>query len=1014
MTTENGKKDYWKSVNDYLDENHLKSLKENEFLEGVTDEFHSENLKGMSRRKFLAVLGASTAFAATACSDYHDKGEIVPYNKRPAEVLPGVANYYASTCTGCSNVCSILVKTREARPIKIDGNPDNPINKGKICTKGQASLLNLYDPERLKHPLKKGHKTSLNIVNKEILAKLQQNSDEGKNIILITDEVTSPTYNRLLEEFVKVYPTADVYSYRQFNQLNRINAWEKCYGTRTLPTIKWESAKIILSLEGDFIGKEGNHVENIRQFSESRNVIENGEMSRVYVAEGGMSLTGMNADYRLRIRPDFQYEFSLGLLNELIKRTSNKSAVSQLVKSNIADYALKKISEKINLNTDTLEFLVADLIKYSPNAIVYAGDSLDENVHVIVNLINELLSNKNLFDYKNCLTEQRRLNTIDEFSNLIKKIDSGKTSTIIFVNADSVYQFPTSLNLDKVLKKIETKIALTESENDTSALCDYVIPLSNFLESWGDHQIRTGIYSLQQPVISPIFNTNQKESILLSWIRKENRISDENYHKYLQNSFREIVYNKQNSEADFRTYWLSALHDGVVDIKTDVEAKPLIIKEIKYFPKQKSEWTVHIQESYFLGDGYYANNGWLQELPHPISKVMWDNYASIAPFTAEKLNLSNGDIIKMNTEFSELEIPVMIQPGLAEKHLTIETGYGRKIIGDVGREVGFNANVLTGKNNIIKIEDISRTDKQHLLASSQEHHSLDDTFVKDFHKIRKIIQEGTLNEYLKNPDFLHEKKHDIFSITKEKKYEGQKWAMAIDLNKCIGCAACVSSCNVENNIPVVGKDQVANGREMHWLRIDRYYSGTPEEPIASNQPMLCQHCDNAPCENVCPVNATNHSPDGLNQMAYNRCVGTRYCANNCPYKVRRFNFFNFRDHFENAYYDNELTHLMNNPEVTVRSRGVMEKCTFCVQRIMETRSEAIRVGRELKTDEVKTACQSACPADAIVFGDANDPDSKVSKLRGHKLTYHVLEELNVKPNITYLAKLRNSYSEENQ
>jgi molybdopterin-containing oxidoreductase family iron-sulfur binding subunit len=415
-----------------------------------------------------------------------------------------------------------------------------------------------------------------------------------------------------------------------------------------------------------------------------------------------------------------------------------------------------------------------------------------------------------------------------------------------------------------------------------------------------------------------------------------------------------------------------------------------------------------------MGLGKFANNGWLQELPHPVTKVTWDNYAAISPSTAKDLQVENDDVLKINIGDREISIPAMIQPGMANETIVIELGYGRSNAGTVANGVGVNANALLDGSSQLFFDNatVTKTGETYKLISTQEHHSLDEALVKDLHLSRGIIQEGTLEEYSKHPEFLKEHKHEIFSITENHKYPDVKWAMSIDLNKCLGCSECITSCNVENNVPVVGKDQVEVGREMHWLRIDRYYSGTPDEPIVSTQPMLCQHCDNAPCENVCPVNATNHSPDGLNQMVYNRCVGTRYCANNCPYKVRRFNFYDFRDHFQNEYYQNELTYLVNNPEVTVRSRGVIEKCTFCVQNIMEARENAIRDGKEFDGSNVTTSCQSACPTNAIEFGNSNNSESNVSKHREHNLSYHVLEELNIIPNVTYLAKIRNTHSED--
>jgi molybdopterin-containing oxidoreductase family iron-sulfur binding subunit len=420
-------------------------------------------------------------------------------------------------------------------------------------------------------------------------------------------------------------------------------------------------------------------------------------------------------------------------------------------------------------------------------------------------------------------------------------------------------------------------------------------------------------------------------------------------------------------------------------------------------------------ESQNLRDGRFANNGWLQEIPHTVSKIVWDNYAAISAKTAMGLGLKDSDVIEVTVGDKKINIPCFVQAGQADDLITIELGYGRTVCGEVGKNVGINANKLFDSRNFnseyYSAARIKNLGGKYNLVSTQEHHALDDEFVKDIHRKRNIIQEGTLLQYLNDPKFIQKEKYEVFSITKEVEYDGVKWAMAIDLNKCIGCSGCVSACISENNIPVVGKEQVEKGREMHWIRIDRYFSGSPDEPVVSNQPMLCQHCDHAPCENVCPVAATNHSPDGLNQMAYNRCVGTRYCSNNCPYKVRRFNFFDFRETFEEGYYTQQPISLLNNPEVTIRSRGVMEKCTFCIQRIMEARQIAIEEGRELRGSDVMTACQVACPSQAIEFGDMNDPDSKISKLRKHELGYHVLEEINVRPNVTYIAKLRNTHSE---
>jgi molybdopterin-containing oxidoreductase family iron-sulfur binding subunit len=650
--------------------------------------------------------------------------------------------------------------------------------------------------------------------------------------------------------------------------------------------------------------------------------------------------------------------------------------------------------------------------------MIYAGNILSEEIHIAVNYLNEFLGNVNLFSKEQHEVSVLPLSVREDFETLISKMKSGKVGMTIHFDSNPVYHLPKEYGYEDALKSVPINISLVEAENETSPFCTYILPIHHAFESWGDYHIRTGVLSLQQPVIAPLYDTRQKEAILLSWMNKKESYRETIYHEYLMGRWEKEVFPMLKLKVDFKTFWYSSLHDGVVDFQEQVS------NERKYSHgslasvalSQISGTAVALTESYFLGDGSNANNGWLQELPDPISKIVWDNYASISPKTARSLNLENNNVIEVKLPQGSLTVPVFLQPGQADDFISLSLGYGRTNAGPVGCHVGVNANQLLTKSSftgsrIFTGAIITNIRKNYELASTQEHHSLDDEFTKELHRKREIIREGTLAEYDKNPNFLHEGKVELPNITREIEYNGVKWAMAIDLNKCIGCNVCVAGCNVENNIPVVGKEQVAKGRAMQWIRIDRYYSGTDANPSLSHQPMLCQHCDNAPCENVCPVVATNHSPDGLNQMVYNRCVGTKYCSNNCPYKVRRFNFFNWRNNFAEGYYEQQPVSLVNNPEVTVRSRGVMEKCTFCIQRIMEARQHAIEKGQELKGSDVKTACQEACPASAIIFGDMNDQNSEVSKYRNHSLGYHVLEETNVRPNVTYLPKLRNVESE---
>lgn len=998
---------YWKRFRELYRDDSVRKHKENELSDGVTDDFKLSNLSGMSRKQFLALLAASAAFTAAGCTDYRDKGEIVPYNRKPEEVTPGVPNFYASTCTGCSQVCGILIKTREGRPIKVDGNPDHPISRGKICAKGQASILNLYDPNRLRKPHYGSASNTVsslrwNDADTEIIRRLENAVTSGKEIALVTRTVTSPTTKKVLDDFKVKYPTAKIYSYSLFNDETHKRAWQKCFGSSEIPVIELEKAKVILALESDFLGTDGMTIDQIRAFIDGRDIMKSKEFNRLYCIESSMSLTGSNADYRLRLRPDAQLEFVLALTREL----------GGVVPGTIS---LKEFAHQHNIAYDTLSRLVGDLKSHRGESMIYAGAVLPEPVHIGVNYLNEILGNAKLYSTKQTSVTQAALATPDEFDALIDRIQSGRVDVVIHFDSNPLYHLPESFGYEQALKSVPLSISLVEADDETSKYCTYVLPINHSFESWGDYKIRTGLFSLQQPVIAPLYDTRQKEAVLLAWMHGKNPYKETLYHEYLMNRWEKEVYPALNLKVDFKTFWYSALHDGIIEFKEPVKTRTVFKRDAlaSLIARATSGITVVVNESYYLGDGSFANNGWLQELPHPISKIVWDNYAAISAGTAKTLGIGDNDLIEVKLPRGAVVTPIFLQPGQADNCIALALGYGRTNAGPVGNGVGVNANPLLSKQSltgerVFSGATVNKVSGKYELVTTQEQYSLTDEFTKDLQLKRKIVREGTLKEFEKNPNFLHHENVELFSIAKEVQYNGVKWAMAIDLNKCIGCSACVAGCNVENNIPVVGKEQVGKGRAMHWIRIDRYYSGTDEMPPVSYQPMLCQQCDNAPCENVCPVAATNHSPDGLNQMVYNRCVGTKYCSNNCPYKVRRFNFFDWRDDFRDGYYEQQPVYLVNNPEVTVRSRGVMEKCTFCIQRIMEARQHAIEQGRKLKGSDVKTACQEACPATAIVFGDMNDTRSEISRYRTHKLGYHVLEELNVRPNVTYLAKLRNT------
>ncbi|HOM05223.1 MAG TPA: 4Fe-4S dicluster domain-containing protein [Candidatus Kapabacteria bacterium] len=976
-----------------------------------------EKMSAESRRRFLALMGATTALTATACKDYRDKGEIISYNRKPQDVTYGKANYYASTYRDGS---PILIKTREGRPIGITGNDIHPTSKGKVSIQAEASILDLYDPERLKFPLKNGNRTEWKTAYQEIVKRLDEISAKGKEIAIITGKINSPTYAKLLNDFAGKYKNTGIYPIELFSDRNKRLAWNACYESNEYPAIDWSKANVIVAVEADLFASDGVPPEQINEITKRRSGEKAENFNRIYAIEAGMSLFGANADYHIRVRPGVYYSLLLAIYNDLVVK------LAPFGHSTIGDYSIEKVVAENKLNQKKINALLNDLLNNQGKSIVYVGDNLPVQLHIIANFINDILSAYELYDYNSSYVEFFKILETSEIENLIGRMKQGEIGAVIFADINPAYILPPDFDLQGALKNIELKIALTERENETSKLSDFVLPINHPFESWGDYQTRKNIVNLQQPVIEPIFDTRQKEAILLSWIYGNNaEYSFDLYHKYLKNKYLEVA--KQLNAVDFDSFWYSALHDGFIQLKGNekniTKPKLIILRQTKK-PIEDSGISIVLKKSPLIGDGRYSSNGWLQEIPHPVSKIVWDNYAAISPITAKRYGLDYKDfkssVIKISIGSKEITMPILLQPGVAEDTIIIELGYGRKEAGTIGTGVGFDAIPLMDKTLSVVLSGakIEKTGKKYKLFATQEFHKLEDEYLKDLHRKRQLIQDGTVAMYLSNPNFIQkqrimtEEEIDKHSVNPPHNYPEAKWAMAIDLSRCVGCSNCVAACNVENNIPIVGKEECGNGREMHWMRIDRYYSGTSEEPIVSYLPVLCQHCDMAPCENVCPVVATTHSTDGLNQMTYNRCVGTRYCANNCPYKVRRFNFYDFRHRFADGYYEQDSLELLHNPEVTVRSRGVMEKCTFCVQRIAEARQGAKSKGKEFTGAEVRTACQEACPANAIVFGNVNDPNSEISRLIKHNLGYKLIEILGIKPNVTYLAKLRNTNSED--
>lgn len=1029
---------YWRSFEELHNktDDGFDEVNTREFVEGTFDEVDLEKMTSVDRRRFLGLLGASAAFAGVGCSDYRDQGVVVPYNKKPAEITIGRPNFYATTADESCDSIPVLVKTREGRPIKIDGNADHPTTRGKINSAAQASILGLYDPDRIRGPLKKDaeakeHAAEWSKLDVELIQALVESTRKGKKIVIVTPRNSSPAAQEVISRFKSRFGTVQALEYDPLFAPNSRRAWFKSYGDQDTPVINLSDAEIIVDLDSDFLGKGRHKLEYRRQMAERRDSFNVDKFNRLYSIEGGLSLTGIAADHRLRLRPDAMLGLVLSIAQELvgtykIGSHAKDSSVINLLKS----YSLGKFADQNGIDKVVLNAMVADLAANQGRSILFVGEHHDEMVHLAVNFVNEVLGSRRLWgaDY---YSDSANLADVKAINELVGAMNAGNVGVIIHAGTNPVYHLPSGLGYSSALKKVPTRIALSMVENETTRESNYVLPLHHYLESWGDVSSRSGIYNLRQPVIKPLHSSRQWEHVLLSWSQANHQ--EDGYHKFLKEFWKNEIFPQIQTSQKFEFFWNSALHDGLVKVASSrkvwrYDHLPFLqIARTATTPPAASSFVVRLSPSYHLGSGEHANNGWLQENPHPVSKVVWDNYAAVSKDTAAKLGVKADDLIAVQVGDRKVKLPVFIQPGTAENTVTVELGYGRSNGGTVGTGVGHNVVKLLGVEElgqfILPNAKVSKEWGTYEVVSTQAHWAFQDDvpamlkeLTVDAHKRRQVIFENDLLDHKKDPKWLAskmaKKRSHIKSIyVEEHKYTDVKWGMAIDLNQCNGCMDCIVACNAENNIPVVGKEQVKKNREMHWMRIDRYYSGTAEEPVVSVQPMLCQQCDNAPCENVCPVAATTHTPDGLNGMAYNRCVGTRYCANNCPYKVRRFNFLNYRRHFRNSHQEAQVASLAHNPEVSVRSRGVMEKCTFCVQRIMDARSEAKREKRALKGSDVTVACQDACPSNAIKFGDTNDKESIVSKYIAHELEYKIMEELMVKPNVTYMAKIRNKSEE---
>lgn len=1091
---------YWKGYEELQNDTKFLKQKRSEFAEDLPLLTEIKNVvseKQGSRRDFLKIMGFSTVAATIAASCEIPVKKAIPYLDKPETITPGIATYYASSYINGSDYCSILVKTREGRPIKIEGNKLSGISQGGTSARAQASVVSLYDGARLRYAKKGTEKISWEDADREIMSALRGANGQ---VVLLSDSIISPSTRKAIEEFSAAYNNVKHVVYEPISNAGISEANQRTFGKKVIPSYDFGKAEVIVSFGADFLNTWISPTEFTKQYIKNRKVSkDHPKMSKHWQFESYMSVTGSNADQRVTIKP-----------------SEEGKAVVALYK------ALQGGSADLGTASDAINKAALELKGAQGKSLVVSGSN-DANVQQVVNAINEMLGNYN--STINLDAPYNKGGDDKAVQQLVTDMNSGKVGAVILYNVNPAYSYPKAEEFKAGLQKVGLTISFNEREDETSDFVTYKCPDSHYLESWNDAEPKGGYFSLGQPTISPLFDTRQAQQSLLRW--SGNQAS---YYDYIKSHWSDRLYPKSNFKS-FQAFWDAALHDGIFEVNAPEKTKGTLVggmyntagggivtqatetSEVEAIPSieahvhadadhadgshgheleegtttaiaatteaeaasigsgsdvsaamraiegtEGGEIELVLYENTNMGDGRYANNPFLQENPDNITKVTWDNVVAVSKKYAESRGWIEKDIIKVTKDGYSVELPLIFQPGQKEGTVSIALGYGRTKSGSRFGESGANVFPMVGTGGDtfgysgLTGVTLEKVGSAYPLAQTQIHHTIDDTGAIGNERTG-IVVEMSLEEYKKKTEGGHGKDakhshggdgghghdehgggdhHDdhfftlygddpVYGSHTDDFKKGHHWGMAIDLNSCIGCGACVVACNVENNVPVVGRNEVFRAHEMHWMRIDRYYSGDQENPEVTYMPMMCQHCDNAPCENVCPVAATNHSSEGLNQMAYNRCIGTRYCANNCPFKVRRFNWYDYQSadsFYKDSIFDNDdwsqtddLTRMVLNPDVTVRSRGVMEKCSFCVQKIQDGKLEAKKAGRKLKDGEVTTACQTSCPAEAIVFGDMNDKNSELSKMFADDRSYDLLHNIHVLSSVKYMTKVRNRPAE---
>jgi len=971
--------EYWRSLEELAGSEEFQQALHREFPKGA-----SEWVDSVSRRGFLKVMGASLGLAgltATTGCVRLPLEPIVPYVRQPENVIPGRPMYYATAVTLGGYASPVLVESHLGRPTKIEGNDLHPASLGGTDIFTQASVLGLYDPDRSQSVMSMGDQRSWAAFLSAIRGPLSaQKALQGAGIRILTPTISSPTLADQLRNFLKLHPQAKWHVYEPINRDNVLEGAKLAFGQPVETRYDFSKADVIVSLDADFLyaGFPGN-TRYIRDFASRRNP-DSGNMNRLYVIESAPNSTGAKADHRIPLGASYIQGWATIL----------------------ASYSTEKSTDRIVQGAITpdvrfLEATATELLMHRGSSLVIAGDHLPPSVHALVHAINANLGNVGKTVFYTDPVDANPVNQTESIKNLVADMRGGKVDLLIILGGNPVYDAPSDLNFADALKnsKIPLRVHYGLYQNETAELCQWHVPATHELETWGDARAYDGTVSIVQPLIAPLYNGKSALEFVALLSGQADATGYDLVRAYWQ---------KQHTGPDFEQFWRKSLHDGWIE-GTAFTSKSLSAKAVPAAQSAGADPNaieLNIRRDPTIWGGEFSNNGWLQELPKPMTKLTWDNAILIGPKMAQRLGIATEDVVELELNGKKVKGPVWIQAGHPDNSVTITLGYGRTRAGRVGTAQGFSAYALrtTAAPWTASGVKITKTGATYKLASTQGYQSMDTP--DGAH--RPQVRETTLEEYKKEPNFAQEEEVPK-DLTLYEPYpydkEDYAWGMTIDLNSCVGCNNCMLACQSENNIAVVGKEQVVIGRHMHWIRVDAYYQGDRDNPKAFFQPVPCMQCENAPCEVVCPVGATNHTTEGLNDMVYNRCVGTRYCSNNCPYKVRRFNFLLFQD------WDTPQYKMMRNPDVSVRSRGVMEKCTYCVQRINERRIDAEREDRKINDAELVTACQQSCPAGAIVFGNINDPNSKVSKLKAQSRNYSLLGELNTRPRTTYLAEVRN-------